>query len=279
MHRRALWSLIVALMVGATVVGCSPPTPAATGLTTSPTTTPRAVTSVVSALATSTTTDQSASTTSPRLSTSTSARSTSSTARATSSTTGKQTIIFLPYGDSKTVGWGDETKQGGYPAILAKLMTTKRSVWKAAAEIAVAGKTVADMKARLPDDLRGRSDTPQIVLFNLGTNDVEVGQPHLDPATWKAEVLYILDTMKAKWPKIQVYIARIWRSDENGDVAQMDDVWIPAIVAARPGWVHLGMDERKFLPGAGKRYVSDGLHPNHAGYEKTAQAWKVILAS
>jgi lysophospholipase L1-like esterase len=185
---------------------------------------------------------------------------------------------FLPYGDSKTVGWGDETKNGGYPPILASLISTSETTWKAAKRIAVGGITVAAMRARIDADLAGRTDSPDIVLFNLGTNDVGVGRPHVDPAVWKAEVLYVLDAMKAKWPKVAVYIARIYRSDQNGDVAALDDKWIPAVVAARPGWVHLGIDERAFLPGPGKLYVrDDGLHPNHAGYVKTAEAWRAAL--
>lgn len=172
---------------------------------------------------------------------------------------------------------GDETKTGGYPPVLAELLSTDETTWKAAPRIAEIGITVAEMKQRIGADLAARTDTPDLVLFNLGTNEVGADKPRSDPEVWKADVLYILDAMKFKWPDVHVYIACIWRVDENGDVTPMDDEWIPAIVAARPEWVHLGIDERTFLPGAEKRFVSDGTHPNHGGYTETAKAWKAAL--
>jgi hypothetical protein len=133
------------------------------------------------------------------------------------------------------------------------------------------------MKATIDASLAARSDEPEAVLFNLGTNGTGEGLSRNDADQWKADVLYILDAMKAKWPGIHVYLARFWRPDENGDLTLANDTWTPAIIAARPGWVHLGMDERECLPGPSDNYLSDTYHPNHLGYWHTAVAWKVAL--
>jgi len=61
----------------------------------------------------------------------------------------------------------------------------------------------------------------------------------------------------------------------------MNDEWIPEIIAdGRSAWMHLGVDERTYLPGPdenGNDYTSDGTHPTGYGYALTARAWRDLL--
>jgi lysophospholipase L1-like esterase len=177
-----------------------------------------------------------------------------------------RTLKFLPYGDSKTVGAGDETHQGGYRHVLAKLASTLSTRWVALPAIARVGWTVSQMRKTVNADLARRTDRPDAILINLGTNLTEKTS-----SSWVKSMLYIVDAMHRKWPKAQIFIAQVWRP-WHSPTAILDNYWIPQVVSARSSFVHSGIDERTFLSSAG--LLSDRVHPNHAGYVKTAKAWK-----
>jgi lysophospholipase L1-like esterase len=176
---------------------------------------------------------------------------------------------FLPYGDSKTVGWGDETHQGGYPYILAAVASSRTLGWRALPRLARGGWNVTSMAYWVDRDLAGYTGgKPDAVLINLGANLTETTQ-----LAWVTPMLRIVDAIHAKWPNAHVFIARVRRGSNPTEV--LNDAWIPAVVAARPDFVHLGIDERTFLPGEG--LMSDTFHPNRAGYVRTAEEWSVLL--
>lgn len=178
-------------------------------------------------------------------------------------------LSFLPYGDSKTLGWSDETHQGGYRSVLAAIASSRTMGWRALPCLARGGWDVTSMAYWVNSDLVGYTGgTPDAVLINLGTNLTEKTQ-----LAWVTPMLRIVDAMHGKWPNAQIFIAQVYRGPDPTEV--INDVWIPAVVAARPDFVHLGIDERTFLPGEG--LMSDTYHPNRAGYVRTAEEWNAVL--
>ena len=181
-------------------------------------------------------------------------------------------LDLLPYGDSKTVGLGDETHQGGYRDCLGTI-ASGQIILAALPCIARGGWGVTSMAGLVNTDLAGCTwGTPDAVLINLGTNLTETAQP-----AWVTPMLRIVDAIHEEWPNAQVFIARVYRPSRTTQALTqlLNDVWIPAVVAERPDFVHLGIDERTFLPGNG--LMSDTFHPNGAGYVRTAEEWNAVL--
>jgi lysophospholipase L1-like esterase len=187
-------------------------------------------------------------------------------------------ILFLPFGDSKTVGTGDNATlypgQGGYPPLLSGLVeATGRGCVERPARIAGSGTTVTYWRANIDAALVSTTlHTPHYILWNLGANDNADNE-----AGWKADAQYIIDAFHTKWTSAKIYFMRIWeRSNPNLTAFA---TWYADLVAANPGVCFLGPDERVFLENGddGASLTTDGTHPNHAGYIATAQAWKTAL--
>jgi len=133
------------------------------------------------------------------------------------------------------------------------------------------------MKALVDADLAAMTTgTPTIIMFNLGANDV-VSLPA--EATWKANLVYILDAFHAKWSGAKVYVMRPWRRGEAADCNTLA-TWIAAVIAdGRSAWAFVGPDERVFLEGGddGVTYTVDGIHPNATGYALTGLKWVEVV--
>ncbi len=177
---------------------------------------------------------------------------------------------LLPYGDSATLN-------STYNVYLIALLTNQRSqqLWRQTpAMIAVGGRTVATAQDAIDAELAVASGTPDVILFNLGKNDVGGA---LVEANWKADLGYILDAMHTKWASATVVIMRAWR---QGYEAECDNLatWINTVIASR-SWCALGPDERVFLENGddGATYTSDGIHPNDAGSRITATQWALYI--
>lgn len=190
----------------------------------------------------------------------------------------KQSLVgFLPYGDSKTQGAGDDTPPAlganGYPPLLAGILS---GTTESPLRIARSGANIATMRANVTADLLNTEGlTPNWILCNVGANDV-VAMP--TQAAFEADYGAVIDAMHTKWPNALIGVMRIWRQtyDANSDTLA---TWIGNVVSAR-SYCFLGPDERVFLKGNddGATYTADGLHPNHAGYILTAQQWKSRIA-
>jgi hypothetical protein len=140
--------------------------------------------------------------------------------------------------------------------------------------IARSGYTAAMMRPLVDADLAAYAgdSKPLAVLIDLGANDMGIYFASLSEAKWKADMGYILDAMHAKFPATPLFIAKPWVHGCEVAVPSCNDVaaWIDALIAARAGWVFVGMDERTWLPAAS----TDWVHPtNPAGYEIMAQQW------
>jgi lysophospholipase L1-like esterase len=201
------------------------------------------------------------------------------------------TKSFWPYGDSKTNGQSDTTPpalgQNGYPPLLAaSLQSTTGNTWREfPLRIGRSSFTVnsagVSMLANLDADLATRYDAPDYILCNLGVNDLPL-QLTTDPTGWQTDYQTILDRMHARWPNAKIGLQRVWRSGvADASLNTVDDTYIPNVIAGR-SWAFLGGDERlsTHIKGtdSGATYTADGIHPNHAGYIRTSDAWASAIA-
>ena len=176
----------------------------------------------------------------------------------------------MTLGDSKTAS-------ATWPkTVVAALPLPSGLVW-ALNNGGVSGSTVASSEASIATVLAGMDDTgdPVNVLCNWGANDVNVLPAE---AMWKANYLAIIDACVAKWPQAKVYLTRPWR---RGYATQCDTLagWINDIVAARPGVVSVGDDERVWLENGdnGAAMTSDGIHYSASGQAAKALQVKAVL--
>lgn len=150
--------------------------------------------------------------------------------------------------------------------------TDRRAFLERPGRIATAGWKTADAKAAIDAALAAAVGTPAFCWINLGANDV-TGMPA--EATWKANMLYIIDAVGTKWPGCVCVLARVWR---RGYAANCNTLagWISDVVAARPGLARPGPDERVFLENGddGATYTTDGTHYTTAAYDLAAPLWR-----
>lgn len=191
---------------------------------------------------------------------------------------------ILPFGDSKTAATSN-LAWTGYPP---QMTIQNSNIIEYPTRIAAGGTTVRTWAAAIDASLAASVGTPEHILCNLGVNDTRVEPrdfgPTFDWTTWVTNYLYIIDAFHTKWPLAKIYIMRPWCATADVatrpvDFAEMDNVQIPAIVAARSTFVFVGPDERVFLENGdnGATNTSDGVHPNVAGNALTAQQWRANI--
>jgi lysophospholipase L1-like esterase len=189
---------------------------------------------------------------------------------------------FYSWGDSKTFGLGHNTSmdegRGGFQPYLERLINDANQYegLEEPLRLGRSGYTLAQMYATIDADLAAITEQdPDYVLVNIGANDIAPAAPAVNGTTFQSQLGSVLDKMRAKWPNAEIYVANIYRSPNNGDLANIN-TWIDAVVAAR-SWAHPGIDERTYLNNA--FYTDDGIHPNLHGYPYTAELWYGILFS
>jgi lysophospholipase L1-like esterase len=183
--------------------------------------------------------------------------------------------IWLAYGDSKTQRYEWEPLlRTNVPALDAP-MWTSTAMWGA---LGRAGATVASMKALVDGDLlyMPKTPAPDYLLFNLGVNDIGAGLPA--EAVWEANVLYIIDAFRVRYPNVKVYLMRPWYRAHLAEANTLAG-WIDVIVAARPGIAFVGPDERVWMAGNddGATMTTDGTHYSAAGNAECARQWQTVL--
>lgn len=115
------------------------------------------------------------------------------------------------------------------------------------------------------------------VMVNLGVNDL-ASMP--SQVQYEADLGYIADAFRARWSLVHVYFMSIWV--RGGAYAADLDIlagWNANVIAARPGWAHVGPDERVWLEGGddGVTMTTDGVHYTTAGHNECAAQWKTVL--
>ena len=141
-------------------------------------------------------------------------------------------LRVLTYGDSKTVvrnngqyqddnkdDWQDHLRMRLGCAITLNLGTapTPGNRNGLSGSLARNGYTVADAAAIVDADLAATA-TPDVILFNLGSNDAFFGLPA--EAAWKADLATIWDAMHAKWPAAEIIYSETWRENEGRWIIQ-----------------------------------------------------------
>ena len=177
---------------------------------------------------------------------------------------------FLTYGDSKTAA-------NVYQAFLQNdLYDALGYQYLSTTNLGVSGSSAASRRPLVDAELLTVKDAPnRWILCNLGVNDIAARLPV--ETVFKDNYGYILDALHARFPHCSIGVARIWRRgfDDSCDAL---NAWIDELIAARSYCVP-GPDERLVIraTGDGASYSSDGLHPNAAGYEQMANAWKTLM--
>lgn len=175
--------------------------------------------------------------------------------------TPQRTIVA--FGDSLTAGYQLKPGEGFAPQLEAALQARGHNV--RVVNAGVSGDTTAQGKARIPWTLAGLKGRPDIVILELGANDMLRGQP---PATAKAN----LDAMIAAFQKAgaRVVLAGMKAQPNLGAAYQKQfDGMYPALAKARGVALYpFFMDGVAAVPGM---QLSDSLHPTPKGV-------KVIVA-
>lgn len=183
-------------------------------------------------------------------------------------------IKILALGDSITQG---ARVNGGYRLPLQQMLAeddvafdfigpeTINSDGMADPEHAGIGRNrIAQVEARL-DTI---TDTPDIILLDIGTNDLYHAD-NLD--TIETRLRSLVTAMRAKWPFARIIVATVgpFAFDRFDGVPAMNEaaidynsyiVWLPGVEVA-------------FMP-LRAALLGDGVHPNQAGYVVMAEAWR-----
>lgn len=165
--------------------------------------------------------------------------------------------LIWAFGDSLTAGYGLPPAQG-FPAQLQAELR-RQGVAAAVRNGGVAGDTAAQGRARLRWGLRGLKTRPDLVIVELGANDMLRGLP---VAQAQANLDRILTELRAR--NIPVLLAGM-RAAPNmgGDYARAFEGMYPALAKK-----HRVALYPFFLDGvAGRRalFQADGLHPDPRG--------------
>jgi lysophospholipase L1-like esterase len=185
----------------------------------------------------------------------------------------RKTYNIFAVGDSKTQGASDVNGviRGGYSPLLCSMINGNEVPDK----IGINGMQTATLKTNIDTYLAARAGIPDYVLYNMGTND----SPGFD-ATWITNTGYILDAIHTKYPTAKIYCVVTWLRSTGaaGNTAHRNA--LTTVLSTRSSFASFGIDELTVLEAGddGVTYTQiDGVHPNRAGYKRTALAWKTIL--
>lgn len=165
--------------------------------------------------------------------------------------------LVLAFGDSLTAGYQLKPGEGFAPQLEAALR--KRGYAVTVRNAGVSGDTTAQGRARLGWVLNSLKAKPDLVILELGANDMLRGQ---DPATAKAN----LDAMLAELAKrrIPVLLAGMRASPNLGPAYAKAFDPIYAELAKKYG-VPLYPFFMNGVAATPKLQLADGMHPNAAG--------------
>lgn len=141
--------------------------------------------------------------------------------------------------------------------------------------LALGGRATSDILALLPAFLSSSTSNPNWVLINLGTNDIpKINVGTVTQASWLSDTGSILDQIHAKWPAAHILVTKsYYGGNSNANAEALLSAWTNQIIASRPSFVGLGLDEPTFLPGN----TSDSTHPNATGYSLTVARWLAAM--
>ena len=165
--------------------------------------------------------------------------------------------LILAFGDSLTAGYELAPNDGFAPQLEAALRAKGRDV--TVHNAGVSGDTTAQGRARLSWVLTGLKATPDLVILELGANDMLRGQP---PAVAKAN----LDAMLGEFGKrhIPVLLAGMLAAPNLGVAYARDFNGIYPALAKAHGVALYPFFMNGVVGGRGLQ-IGDGIHPSKAG--------------
>lgn len=164
---------------------------------------------------------------------------------------------ILAFGDSLTVGYQLRPGEGFAPQLEKALRAKGRDV--TVVNAGVSGDTTAQGKARIAWGLAGAKVKPDLVILELGANDMLRGQ---SPAAAKANLDAIIKDFKRRG--IRVMLAGMQAQPNLGPAYVRDfNALYPAIASANKVTLYpFFMDGVATVPGM---QLADGLHPTPKG--------------
>ena len=168
--------------------------------------------------------------------------------------------LVLAFGDSLTMGYGLDQGLGFAPQLQASLR--RHGIAATVVDGGVAGDTSQAGAARLGWTLDGLERTPDLVIVELGANDMLRG---LDPNFTRANLDAILTELKRRRIRVLIAGMRAAPNLDPGYIARFEAIY-PALAAKHGAALH-----PFFLDGvAGQRALvqPDGVHPTFAGVKR-----------
>ena len=163
----------------------------------------------------------------------------------------------LAFGDSLTAGYQLRPGEGFAPQLESVLRARGHAV--TVINAGVSGDTTAQGKARVNWVLAGAKVKPDLVILELGANDMLRGQP---PATAKANLDAMITAFKAKGVRVLLAGMRAQPNLGAGYAREFDALY-PALAKARGvAFYPFFMDGVAAVPGM---QLGDGMHPTPAG--------------
>lgn len=164
---------------------------------------------------------------------------------------------ILAFGDSLTAGYQLRPGEGFAPQLEKALRAKGRNV--TVINAGVSGDTTAQGKARIAWGLAGLKTKPDLVILELGANDMLRGQP---PATAKANLDAMIKDFKKRG--IRVLLAGMLAQPNLGAAYARDfNALYPALAASNKVTLYaFFMDGVAAVPGL---QLADGLHPTPKG--------------
>lgn len=165
--------------------------------------------------------------------------------------------LVLAYGDSLSAGYQLPPGQGFAPQLERALRAKGRDVKVVGA--GVSGDTSTQGRARVNWVLAGLKQTPDVVVLELGANDMLRGQP---PATAKANIDAMVKAFKAKGSRVLLAGMRASPNLGRTYVTEFEALF-PAVAKANGVALY-----PFFLDGVAAQpslQLADGMHPNPKG--------------
>jgi acyl-CoA thioesterase I len=167
--------------------------------------------------------------------------------------------VVLAYGDSLMAGYQLRPGEGFAPQLEKALRASGRDVKVVGA--GVSGDTSTQGRARLNWVLAGMKQKPDVVVLELGANDMLRGQP---PATAKTNIDAMVKAFKAKGSRVLLAGMRATPNLGRTYVSQFEALY-PAVARANGVALYpFFVDGVAAQPGL---LLGDGMHPNPKGVQ------------
>jgi len=168
-------------------------------------------------------------------------------------------LVVLAYGDSLTAGYQLPPGQGFAPQLEKALKAKGRDVTVVGA--GVSGDTSTQGRARVNWVLSGMKQKPDLVVLELGANDMLRGQP---PKTARANLDAMVKAFKAKGARVLVAGMRANPTLGKAYVTEFETMF-PAVAKANGVSLYpFFLDGVAAQPGL---QLADGMHPNGKGVQ------------